>query len=248
LGQTRDGGEQDRAEPPADDSKRGKDQALPAGEVIALWIVEEISEVFFDPYNWQKLGEAGAEAPDKSMFLVTHSLHARPQIEGAGEREAEHPPKNDEGIKADSVGGYAAKCGLEQPSTPLVPGDFAAHRGIAAAAGNINRVGCLHVTRFEPNPREDCVQMTRKNVGMRRQTPLRRPKAAKNRQCPACGAQSSRKQEPFVPVRRRSSGGFRFNCLIAPDMLVTGNKVGYGIRFMHHQVTALGDPLLQIPA
>jgi hypothetical protein len=25
--------------------------------------------------------------------------------------------------------------------------------------GNIDRVGCLHVTRFEPNPREDCVQM-----------------------------------------------------------------------------------------
>jgi hypothetical protein len=39
----------------------------------------------------------------------------------------------------------------------------------------------LHITHFEPNAWEDCVQMTRKNVGVRRQTPLRRPKAAKNR-------------------------------------------------------------------
>ena len=30
-------------------------------------------------------------------------------------------------------------------------------------------------------------------------------------------------------------------------MLVTG-KVGYGIMVMHHQATALGDPVLQIPA
>jgi len=36
-------------------------------------------------------------------------------------------------------------------------------------------------------------------------------------------------------------------CWIALDMLVTG-KVGYGIRVMRHQATALGDPVLQIPA
>jgi hypothetical protein len=66
----------------------------------------------------------------------------------------------------------------------------------------------LRVTRFEPNPREDCVQMTGKSVGMRRQTRLRRPKAANNHPRPACGRQSSRRQEPSVPVGR-SSGGFR---------------------------------------
>jgi hypothetical protein len=37
------------------------------------------------------------------------------------------------------------------------------------------------VPSFEPNPREDCVQNDGKNVGMRPQKPLRRPKAVKNR-------------------------------------------------------------------
>lgn len=51
--------------------------------------------------------------------------------------------------------------------------------------------------------------MTEKNVGMRRQAPLRQLNAAKNHPRPACGRQSSQKQEPSVPVLR-SSGGFRF--------------------------------------
>jgi hypothetical protein len=75
--------------------------------------------------------------------------------------------------------------------------DFASDRRIAAAAGYFDGVRHLHITHFEPNPWEDCVQITRKNVGVRRQTRLRRPKAAKNRPRPACGLQSSRKQEPL---------------------------------------------------
>jgi len=55
---------------------------------------------------------------------------------------------------------------------------------------------------FEPNPREGCFQMAGKNVGMRRQTPLRRLEAAINRPCPA---------QRFMSVRR-SSGDCRMNC------------------------------------
>jgi hypothetical protein len=51
---------------------------------------------------------------------------------------------------------------------------------------------------------------------MRRQTPLRRPKAAKNRLRPARGLQSSRKQQPFMPVRS-SSGGFRLRPSAGPE-------------------------------
>src|SRR6516162_3430668 len=50
--------------------------------------------------------------------------------------------------------------------------------------------------------------MTRKNVGVLRQTPLRRPRLP-NPSRPACGLRSSRKQEPSVPV----PGGFETYCI-----------------------------------
>jgi hypothetical protein len=63
LGQAGDGGEQDQAEYPADDAQRGKEKTLPASEAVVLGFVEEISEIFVE-LNWQKPGEAGAEAPE----------------------------------------------------------------------------------------------------------------------------------------------------------------------------------------
>jgi hypothetical protein len=63
--------------------------------------------------------------------------------------------------------------------------------------------------------------MTRKNVGVRRQTLLRRPNAAKNRPRPAYGLQSSRKQETIcadsafiwgIPVQKRTTSQRRFLC------------------------------------
>jgi hypothetical protein len=62
-------------------------------------------------------------------------------------------------------------------------------------------------------------------------------------------AASSRMVAKELVVQSSSRGSrSQLRCWIALDMLVTGNKVGYGIRVMHHQATALGDPVLQIPA
>ena len=83
-----------------------------------------------------------------------------------------------------------------------------ADRRTAAAAGNINRVGCLHVTRFEPNPREGLRPNDEKK---RRHAPTDAAQAAKGCQKPSMPSvrRPIQPEGPFVPVRR-SSGGFRF--------------------------------------
>jgi len=68
LGQAGDGGDQDRAEHEAHDGHRAKDKTLPAGQAFAFGIIEELGEFLVDLDHWQEPGEAGAEAPDESMF------------------------------------------------------------------------------------------------------------------------------------------------------------------------------------
>jgi len=105
LGQAGDGGDQDRAEYKAHDGHGGKDKTLPAGQAFAFGIVEERGEFLVDLDHWQEPGEAGAEAPDKSMFLVTHPFHRLLQIESPENRDDEHPIENPEGVGADTKAG-----------------------------------------------------------------------------------------------------------------------------------------------
>jgi hypothetical protein len=53
------------------------------------------------------LGQAGdgAEAPDKSMFLVTHPFHRFLQIESPENCDDDHPIENPEGVGADTETG-----------------------------------------------------------------------------------------------------------------------------------------------
>jgi hypothetical protein len=54
LGQTGDGGDQDRAEHKAHDADHGKDKTLPAHQALAFGIVEEIGEFLVDHDHWQE--------------------------------------------------------------------------------------------------------------------------------------------------------------------------------------------------
>jgi hypothetical protein len=108
LGQARDGGEQDRAEHKAHDPHRVKDKTLPAGQTFAIRIVEEIGEFLVNLDHWQKPGEAGAEAPDKSVFLVMHPFHRLLQIES---------PENCDDDQRLSIAGNCRMCLVEVKAT-----------------------------------------------------------------------------------------------------------------------------------
>ena len=83
LGQARDGGAQDRGQHKADDADHGKNKTLPAGQALALGIVEEVGEFLVDLDDWQKPGEAGAEAPNGPMLL--RCWHGHPEERRTGE-------------------------------------------------------------------------------------------------------------------------------------------------------------------
>jgi hypothetical protein len=74
---------------------------------FAFGIVEELGEFLVDLDHRQEPGEAGAEAPDKSMFLVTHPFHRFLQIESPENCDDDHPIEDPEGVGADTETGAA---------------------------------------------------------------------------------------------------------------------------------------------
>jgi hypothetical protein len=67
MGQARDGGDEDRAEYKAHDTKGGEQDALQPIEPLASGIVEELSKFLVDLNHRQQPRQAGTEAPEQSL-------------------------------------------------------------------------------------------------------------------------------------------------------------------------------------
>ena len=163
LGQAGDGDAQDRGEYKAYDAKGGEQDALPPVEALAFWVVEELGEFLVYLNHWQQPGEARAEAPKWSPMFRARRRDGPPEKRRSGEREAEHPPKNAEGVGADAESGDILKGTTQNAGqslfclafphaaevTDLVAGIAVAR---ASQCGGELRVGSRAVAGIAPRP------------------------------------------------------------------------------------------------